>query len=141
VNLGFSTFPAESTAKIRFIFRTVTLLSLFTLEIIMRKTAANTYKCVEGELVQIRFFCNPSRENVNIRRSFDGKNFITVSTNSIQFVMGSGNITLTLQYAFILGGTCLNQILVVDNSPTGDDRITASASGGGTDLLTFRFRL
>lgn len=108
----------------------------------MQKTGVNTYKCVKDEIVQIRFFCNPSRENVNIRRSFDGKNFITVSTNSIQFAMDASNVTLTLQYAFIMDGSCLNQVLVVDNNPpSNDDRVTASALGGGTDLKTFRFKL
>jgi hypothetical protein len=107
----------------------------------MQKIAVNTYQCVLGELVQIRFFCNPSRENVNIRRSFDGINFITVSTNSIQLVMGDQDVILTLQYAFIMDGSCLNQVLVVDNSPTGDDRVTVKKAGGGTALKTFRFQI
>jgi len=105
----------------------------------MKIIDVNKYQCKEGELVQIRFFCNPSRENVNIRRSFDGTNFITVSTNSIQFVMGKEAVVLTLQYAFIFAGTCLNQVLVVENSPTGDDRITAGGEDGDTDLRTFTF--
>ena len=108
----------------------------------MLKTGtAGVYKCTQGELIQIRFFCNPSRENVNIRRSFDGVNFLTVATNSIQFVVGSSDVTLDLQFAFILKGSCLNQILVVTNSPTSDDRVTASANGGDTDFLTLQFIL
>ena len=106
----------------------------------MKKTGVNEYQCVEGEPIQIRFFCNPSRENVNIRRSFDGTNFITVSTNSIQFVMGKDDIVLDLQYAFIVTGSCLNQVTVVSNSPTKDDRVMANASGGGTDFQNFLFK-
>jgi hypothetical protein len=109
-------------------------------EHLMKKIGVNEYKCAKGELIQIRFFCNPSRENVNIRRSFDGTNFITVSTNSIQFVMDSEDVVVDLQYAFILAGTCLNQVLVVSNSPSGDDRVTAGAGGGGMDFMTFQFR-
>ncbi len=105
----------------------------------MKRTSPGKYKTAAGELIQIRFFCTPSRENVNIRRSFDGKNFITVNTNSIQFPMENKKIVLNVQYAFILTGSCLNQILTVDNPPNNDDRITAQAVGGGTDLITLIF--
>lgn len=98
------------------------------------------YKCSEGELIQIRFFCIPQRENVNIRSSFDGVNFVTVTTNSIQFLMGNSKVTLRLQYAFINAGSCLNQILVVDDSPTGDDRITTGAGAGGMDFIALIFK-
>ena len=107
----------------------------------MQKTGVNEYKCATGELIEIKFFCNPSRENVNIRRSFDGHNFVTVPTNSIQIVMGTVTIDLSIQYAFILKGTCLNLIRVVDNAPNNEDRVTARANGGRTDLKTFRFTL
>ncbi len=107
----------------------------------MKKIGVNKYQCVKGELIQIRFFCTPSRENVNIRRSFDGTSFITVSTNSIQFVMGTDIVVLSIQYAFILTGSCLNQVLVVENTPTKDDRVTAVKTGGGTTVKTFRFEL
>jgi hypothetical protein len=107
----------------------------------MQITDVNEYKCVVGELVQIRFFCTPHRENVRIRRSFDGNHFDDITTNSIQFVMGSNRIVLTIQYAFLLTGSCLNQILVVDNSPTKDDRVMANAVGADTDLQNFIFNI
>jgi hypothetical protein len=107
----------------------------------MKITGVNKYKCVQGELVQIRFFCNPSRQNVNIRQSFDGKSFVTITTNSIQFVMGTAKVVLTLQYAYIFAGTCLNQVLLVENSPTGDDRVASSGGDGDTDLKTFTFNV
>lgn len=106
----------------------------------MKRTGPGKYKCANGELIQIRFFCLPSRENVNIRRSFDGVNFLTVNTNSIQLQMGTAEIVLTIQYAFIYAGTCMNQVLTVANPPNNDDRITAQAGDGGTDLLTFVFK-
>jgi hypothetical protein len=107
----------------------------------MRKITAGEYQCIPNELIQVRFFCSPSRQNVFIRESLDGIHFSPVNTNSIQLMMGTSQITLSLQYAFISQGTCLNQILVVNNNPTTkDDRITTSGSGGSTDLITLIFK-
>lgn len=105
----------------------------------MQITNPGEYRCDRDELIQIRFFCSPQRSNVIIRQSFDGVNFTDV-TNSVQFSMGTRQVTLRLQYGFVLTGSCINQILVVDNSPSGDDRITTQASGGNSDFITLIFR-
>ncbi len=106
----------------------------------LRTDTPGEYKCVEGELIQIRFFCSPDRKNVRIRHLISKDNRPIISTNSFQVLMGKSQITVVLQYAFVSTGTCLNQVLKVDNSPTGDDRITAQAIGTGVDILGFIFK-
>jgi hypothetical protein len=98
------------------------------------------YDCREGELIQIRFFCSPNRNNVQIRHLISNQNRPIIKTNSFQFLMGDSQVTVVFQYAFLLTGSCLNQVLVVENSPTGDDRITAQAIGGATDTIGFIFK-
>lgn len=105
----------------------------------MKKIGPGEYDCTNGELIQINFFCSPHRSNVNIRSAVNGGDFHTVTTNSIKLVMDTSKITVEIQYAFINAGSCLNQIVMVSNSPTKDDRIPTGASAGGMDFIALNF--
>lgn len=105
----------------------------------MKRLKAGKYECKPNELIEIRFFCVPDRANVHIRASNDGVHYSNVLNNSIRFMFQNTQITLWLQFAFLNAGTCLNQVVVVDNTPTKDDRITAMGQGGDTDAKILLF--
>ena len=106
----------------------------------MIRNSAGDYTCDRGELIEIRFFCVPSRANLHIRVSNDGINYSNMPNNSIRFMFDRTETTIWLQYAFLNQGTCVNQIIPVSNTPSKDDRITAMATAGRTDTKILVFR-
>ena len=85
----------------------------------MQKTGDNEYKCDPSEWIQINFTAFPSRENVNIKKSWDDEPLQDVNQNFIRKKFNGSKMKLTISFSFILHGKCDIEITgnngVVDN--------------------------